>query len=81
MISICSILQYSITSDCGACPTVANTTTASCSDLPLATNAALCHFRVSNFACDLVGNLSSPAAVTLKGIRSWKWGYFNTVAV
>ena len=53
----CSTLQYSITSDCGACPTVTNMTTATCSDLQVSTNAVLCHFRVSTYACDFVGNI------------------------
>ena len=66
--SNCSTLQYIIASDCGVCPSVTNMTTATCSDLQLTTNAVLCHFRVSSRACDLVGNPSSPTAVTLKGI-------------
>ena len=69
-ISNCSTLQYNIitTSECGACPTVANTTTATCSNIQLTTNAVLCHIRVSSRACSLVGNPSLPTAVTLKGI-------------
>ena len=70
VISNCSTLQYNITSDCGTCYTFTNATTATCSDLQLTTNAVLCHFRVSSRACDLVGNSSSPIAVTLKGILS-----------
>ena len=71
VISNCStaFLQYSITSDCGACPTVTNLTTATCSDLQLSTNAVMCQFSVSSHACGLVGNSSSPTAVTLKGIN------------
>ena len=63
----CSTLQYSIASDCGACPSVTNMTSAMCSDLQMTTNAVVCHFRVSSRACGLVGNPSSPTAVTLKG--------------
>ena len=64
----CSTLQYTIASDCGACPTVTNMTTAICSDLQLTTNAVLCHIRVSSRACNLVGIPSLPIGVTLKGI-------------
>jgi hypothetical protein len=66
--SNCSMayVQYTISSDCGTCPTVTNMTTVTCSDLKLTTIAVLCHFRVSR-ACGLVGNLSSPIVVTLKG--------------
>ena len=63
----CSIVWYDVTSDCGICTVVINTTTAMCSNLQLSTNARLCHFRVSSVACDLNGNPSSPVAVTLKG--------------
>ena len=70
VISNCStaFLQYSIASDCGACPTHTNTTTATCSDLWLSPNAIMCQFSVSSHACGLVGNPTSPIAVTLKGI-------------
>ena len=61
------MLQYSITSDCGACPTITNATTATCSDFQLTTNPKLCHFSVSSRACNLIGNPSSPTLVTLKG--------------
>ena len=64
----CSVLHYSTDSDCGTCPTVTNMTTATCSDLPLTTNAVTCHFRVSSHACGLVGSPSSPIKVILKGI-------------
>lgn len=60
-------IYYDITTDCGTCPVVTNTTTATCSSLQLSTSARLCHFRVSSVACDLSGNPSSPVAVTLKG--------------
>lgn len=78
VISNCSIafLQYSITSDCGACPTHANMTTATCSNLQLSTNAVMCHFSVSSRACGLVGNPSSPAAVTLKGSYNNNYYYY-----
>ena len=64
----CSTLKYTIASDCGACPTVTNMTTAICSDIQLTTNAVLCHIRVSSHACNLVGIPSLPTAVILKGI-------------
>ena len=69
-ISNCSTLQYNIitSSDCGACPTVTNMTTATCSDIQPTTDAVLCHIRVSSRACNLVGNSTLPTAVTLKGI-------------
>ena len=62
-----AFLQYSITSDCGVCPTVTNLTTATCSDLQLSTNAVMCQFTVSSHACGLDGNPTSPTAVILKG--------------
>lgn len=62
-----STLQYDIASDCGTCPTVANMTTATCSNLQVSTNTSLCHFRVSTLACNLAGFLSPPTAITLKG--------------
>lgn len=72
VISSCSTLQYDVTStsNCGSCTVVANTSvttvTATCSDLPLTTDAVTCHFRVRSCACGLVGNPSSPVALTLK---------------
>ena len=66
-ISTCSTVQYNIASDGGSCPVVTNMTTVTCSDLQLTANANVCHFRVSNRACGLVGTSSSPVAVTLKG--------------
>jgi hypothetical protein len=73
VISNCSTLQYSIasTSNCGTCTVneniTATTVTATCSDLPLTINAVMCLFGVSTDACGLVGNPSSPLALTLKG--------------
>jgi hypothetical protein len=71
--SNCSMayVQYTISSDCGTCPTVTNMTTATCSDLQPTTIAVLCHFRVSSRACGLIGNPSSPIVVTLKGTGTY----------
>ena len=68
--SNCSTLQYNVTttSECGACPTVTNTTTATCSGIQLTTDAVLCHIRISSRTCNLVGNPSLPTTVSLKGI-------------
>ena len=62
--SYCSVnfVNYSITSDCGVCPTTTNMTTVTCSDLQLSTEPVECTFRVSSVVCDLTGNPSEPVA-------------------
>ena len=64
----CSALFYRIESTCGECPEAAILTTVSCSILSLPVGSQ-CRFAVRSVVCDdIIGDLSVPVLVTLKGI-------------
>ena len=64
----CSSVHYRInSSNCGTCPTIVNTMTATCYDLKLSRDAPVCTFTVQNDICGVTGSLSNPLLVAIKG--------------
>lgn len=63
----CQMISYSITSDCGDCPTSTAINTAVCINVPV--DDRVCSFAVRTVVCgDIDGTQSNSLSVTLKGM-------------
>lgn len=74
----CQEISYTITSDCGNCPTTTTFSSALCRNVP--TDGRVCSFAVKTNICgNIEGNHSSSISIKLKGIPIYSNYYARSI--